>query len=475
MEPTHAKDKPMATTSHRLDLVIRTSKRKKEARSPQQQRDMAYACAQTHHYKIAKVHDSGKSESGKTMDRASIRSAMERVRTGQTDGIIVALTDRIGRAPIEEAMATVRELDSIGGVFVPADAGGRPIDLSDPMAETNLVLQLQMARQYWMTAANRFKRSQRDAIKAGRFIGPTPLGYRRHKSGPDKGRLYPDPRWGMVVSTAYRLAATHGIHTAMDFLTGERVPDKHGKARVWTTTDARRLLASEVYLGVSRSGELHNDNAHKPLTTLETWTAAQSTPRGRRVNAEYPLTGVAVCNECGEPLHGQLQTVRKGGRSYRRYRCSNRACGGGSSISADTLEGYVREWAAAALTEWAIREWFDVADLEEARAALLDAKAERTAYVTKTAATDPDYEAGREARDRAIEERQTRFDALAEQAAHVEDLPAADQLDDSEALRAALRVLVDRITVRRGRGTAEDRVRIVRRHHDVDVAGASAA
>jgi hypothetical protein len=30
------------------------------------------------------------------------------VRAGDTDGVIVALADRIGRAPIEEAMTTVR-------------------------------------------------------------------------------------------------------------------------------------------------------------------------------------------------------------------------------------------------------------------------------------------------------------------------------------------------------------------------------
>ena len=111
-------------TALRLDLVIRTSKRKTEARSPQQQQDMAQSCADVHGYRIATVHDSGKSESGKTMDRASIRAVAERVKAGETDGMIVGLTDRYGRAPIEEAMTVMRDLHRIGGVFVPADAGG---------------------------------------------------------------------------------------------------------------------------------------------------------------------------------------------------------------------------------------------------------------------------------------------------------------------------------------------------------------
>jgi DNA invertase Pin-like site-specific DNA recombinase len=87
----------------RLDLIIRTSKRKAEAKSPKQQRDMAESSATAHGHEIVYVHDSGTDESGKTMNRASLNAARDRLRAGLTDGIIVALADRIGRAPIEQA------------------------------------------------------------------------------------------------------------------------------------------------------------------------------------------------------------------------------------------------------------------------------------------------------------------------------------------------------------------------------------
>jgi DNA invertase Pin-like site-specific DNA recombinase len=114
----------MESAKLRLDQPIRTSKRKKEARSPQQQRDMAAMCAKLNGYEIVKVHDSGRNESGKTMDRASLNAIMERIRAGLTDGVIVALTDRLGRAPIEEAMTWINELHAAGGALVLADAGG---------------------------------------------------------------------------------------------------------------------------------------------------------------------------------------------------------------------------------------------------------------------------------------------------------------------------------------------------------------
>ena len=175
-------------------------------------------------YTIAMVHDSGRSESGKTMDRATLHAIMDRVRSGLTDGVIVALTDRLGRAPIEEAMAWVRELNRIGGVLVPADAGGRPVDLADPQAETNLVLQLQMARQFWLTKAAGFKRSRRDAVAAGKFVGPTPLGYERVT-----GRLRPDPARAGIVTAAYRAAAQDGRNAAQRIPRGQRARPPLGR------------------------------------------------------------------------------------------------------------------------------------------------------------------------------------------------------------------------------------------------------
>jgi hypothetical protein len=254
------------------------------------------------------------------------------------------------------------------------------------------------------------------------------------------------------------------------------------RTREWTTDSTRKLLKSRVYLGESwmwvqengkRSRKV-NEHAHEPLTTLEDWTAAQSMPRGRRKNLDYPLTGVARCMECGEPLHGQLQTVPSG-KTYRRYRCSNRACGGGSSILASALEEYVRGWLARALSERKIRELFTPGGLEDARDALDRAKAERTAYVSKMSAADPDFVTGLELRDQKLAKAQAVYDTAAEQAARVDRLPAADQLGDPEQFQRALGAMVDHVEVRRGRGTVDERATVVWRLHHEDVTRALAA
>lgn len=440
----------------RLDLAIRTSKRKKEARSPEQQHDMAFACARVHGYDIVKVHDSGRDESGGTMDRATLNAVMERVQAGQTDGLIVALTDRLSRAPIEEAMAFIRRLvEDHHGVLVLADGAGTPIDLDDEQAESNLVMQLQWARQYRQGTAKRAMRTKRGAIKAGKYVGPAPLGYDR-----ESGRLVPDEHTGPVMSRAYELAARNGPHAALEYLRVE-VP-----GRKWDLTYVRRLLASRAYLGESRSGDLVNEEAHPPLTTLATWTAAQSDPRQRRASGDYPLSHMVVCGRCGSGLVGQLQTAHHG-RTYRRMRCAASACRGGTSINADKLEVHILDVLTVALddhSENGFRSQFAPAGLEDARRALAaaqDAVATWSAMpAARRARLGADYDTGLDVRLDEREHARTTVTTIERQASDYEDLPLSSELGDPVQFAKGLRALtsLDRLVVAPGRGKVGDRV-----------------
>jgi DNA invertase Pin-like site-specific DNA recombinase len=465
-------------TPLRLDQIIRTSKRKRDARSPQQQRDIANACAQVGGHTILDVHDSGRSESGKTMDRASVRAAMQRVEAGETDGVIFALADRIGRAPIEETMAFVRSLHRIGYLVI-ADVGPEPIDLSDPNVETALVIRLQFARDQWVASAKRFGRSQTDALAAGKFIGPTPTGYERHA-----GRLREHPKHGRIVREAYRRAARDGLHAAVSYLS-EAIPD-----RTWNTDSARKLLASRVYLGeswiwVAKDGRdadgekvrKVNAHAHEPLTDLATWTAAQTAPRTRRSNGDYPLSGIARCGQCGGPLVGQLQTISGRTQRYRRYRCASSTCGGGSSINADKLEAFVRDTLKDALGDATLRLRFVPGGVEAARERLEAAQAELAAYMGNPAlsALGDAFTVGAEMRAKAVEAARVEFQELAGQTARSEDLPTAGELDEPDQFERTLGAMVDRVTVARGRGLVADRVGIVWAHNFDDRAGVLAA
>jgi DNA invertase Pin-like site-specific DNA recombinase len=440
----------------RLDLVIRTSKRKAEAKSPRQQRDMAESCAQAHGYEIVHVHDSGTDESGKTMNRSSLLAARDRVRSGATDGVILALADRIGRAPIEEAMTTVRMFCTEGNLVL-ADMGGLPINLSDPAIETNLVVQLQMARQYWLMTASRFLRSQTDAIAAGRWIGKAPRGYEKTPSGERKGVLRPHPTDSGVITTAYELAAQRGLDAAVRYLA---VAFPGGR---WDADRARRLLGSRCYLGELHYGTFApNLAAHPALTDATTWQAAQTDPHAKRASGDYPLTHKVHCGRCGSGLVGALQTV--GERTYRRMRCSNVACRGGCSVGADKLEahiaGILRECVGQ--RSWRDRIAPDGQALEAAQVELRAAQQNLAALPTVVAFSDPNFPAWKARAEAQVASAQQRHAKLAALAGEHSRIPGADEVDDphgpgfAAALRGVLRF--DRIVVAPGRGALSDRV-----------------
>lgn len=446
----------------RLVLIIRTSKRKKEARSPQQQRDMAEACAKANGYQIVAVLDSGTNESGKTMDRASIHEAMSMVERGDADGVIVALADRLGRAKIEEAMTTVRAFCE-RGVLVLADMGGQPVDLDSPAGETFVVQQLQMARHYWLTTANRVRQSQSDAIDDGIWCARTPFGYVKKL-----GKLVPHPKWGRVVREAFRRAARSGLSAAVAYL------EDAAPGRSWSSSDVRRLLARRVYLGESRTGDLVKIGAHEPLTTLEDFAAAQDTPRPRRENGDYPLSGIARCGECGAGLTGQLQTVN--GRSYRRYRCSAKSCGGGSSILADRLVDHVRTRSKKQVVRRGFRARFVPGDLNAARDARDAALAELEGYVVETPVRTPGRERGIAVRQEAYDAADEAFAVVASQRARSVKWPQARMLDNDEDLAVWLRATDASVVVARGRGAVEDRVVVAWDDDEIDDgAGVAAA
>jgi hypothetical protein len=199
---------------------------------------------------------------------------MERVRAGDTDGVMVALADRIGRAPIEEAMTTVRAFCTAGKLVL-ADMGGQPLDLNNGVEESNVVFQLQMARQFWLNTANRFRRSQTDAVAAGRWIGRAPRGYEKTPSGERKGVLRPHPTDSGVITTAYELAAQRGLDAAVRYLA---VAFPGGR---WDADRARRLLGSRCYRG---RGPLPGLRA-EPGRRIRRWSRRRSGWRRRPTHA----------------------------------------------------------------------------------------------------------------------------------------------------------------------------------------------
>jgi hypothetical protein len=234
------------------------------------------------------------------------------------------------------------------------------------------------------------------------------------------------------------------------------------------------MLRSRTYRGEHDGVEYPG---HVALVTESTWQAVQTklTPRDRRRNGGYLLSGLVHCLECGGPLVGALQTSpaykRASGdwrtwevdelapkRQYRRYRCGS--CSGGS-VRAEALDEYVRTELKSVLGDRAVRERLGVGGVDDARSAWEAAQDELEVFAVETSARSPLFAKGLAKRERDVEETEREYRRLVGLAASSVDLPEAAELDDDETLRAALRTLAARgltLALRRGRGALVDRV-----------------
>ena len=129
--------------------------------------------------------------------------------------------------------------------------------------------------------------------------------------------------------------------------------DKAGK---WAATPLRNMLRSKALRGYAHhNGETVRDaegmpvQLAEPLVTSDEWEliqAALDKTQEARKDARHteasPLAGRVVCFECGRKLHHDLNTVKRGKRSYeyRYYRCQNRQH---TMIPAEDLEELAEE------------------------------------------------------------------------------------------------------------------------------------
>ena len=402
--------------------------------------------------------------SGSKLSRPELDRMLDDLRAGVIDGIVVAQVDRLSRADVGDALAVVKQiLDVAPHGLVILDLG---IDPSTEFGEFGLTILLGLSRMQWRRYQRQWSTSQTRAVEErGAWIGPSPLGYLKSVVGhtkagkPIHGPLELDPATWRIVRDAFRLAATDDLYAAMALLK-DKLP-----AKTWRKSDVRRVLRNRAYLG-----EHHGDGAaHPAIVDFDTWTEAQTAPRARRSNGDYVLSGIASC-QCGAPLVGALQSVH--GRTYRRYRCSAPACRGGSSISAEKLETYIRSQLAAKLGDRRFRISLAPVGLDDARDALSLAETERKRYAVDLAARealgDDAWLAGARARTAAVEAAQEAYQLIAGQSARSEVLPAASELDDDEQLLRAVRAAVVSISVRPGRGDVADRVGLVLVGDDLD-------
>jgi DNA invertase Pin-like site-specific DNA recombinase len=397
---------------------------------------------------------------GSKYERPAFQRALEAVEAGEADGIAVAAIDRFARS-VPDAAVALRRLEQAGGALISVRDTLDTTTSVGRFARTMMLalaeLELDRTRENWRTA-------REHAIGRGVHISHVPIfGYRRREDG----GLKPDPETAKIVRELFRRRAAGEEWRSLARWLDEASPRAEG---VWIAPTIRSLIRSRTYLGVARSGDIENLEAHEPLVSRAVWEAAQENrpPSNRRGDSEPALlAGLVRCASCQYVM--PRSAPRPGGAP--RYQCHGKhatgRCPEPSKISEKLTDAYVEKVFLEALAQEQI-EAEGVATtsaLDAATARLEHVESELAAYRDATVIATigkAAYVAGLQTRAGEVES--ARADVVCEQAKHerggalgrralLEAWPNFTPSQRREHLAAA----IDAVFVRRGDPTSRGR------------------
>jgi site-specific DNA recombinase len=287
--------------------------------------------------------------SGATLDRPALTQLRDGVRDGRYRVVLVHAPDRLARTLVQQ-LVLLEEFKRAGArvefLTTPAEdtAEGRLLNVSGVIAE----FEREKIRE-------RTLRGKREKARRGLVVAPghSPFGYK-----PEQGRLVIDERQAAVVREIYRLLiderrSVRGIVTDLN---------RRGVASArdpWNTTQLRRVLSDERYIGRARYGDIVIPIP--AIVTPDEHTAARAQlDRNRAQHVGRPaqlvdlLKGLLRCSACGYKYRGGPTS---GGRRCYKHdadRARVAACTRRFYFAAATVEADVRAAITAALQDPAV-------------------------------------------------------------------------------------------------------------------------
>jgi site-specific DNA recombinase len=307
--------------------------------------------------------------SGKTIDeRPGMLELLEDLRAGRADYALAVEFERFSRGSSAD---WDRLLDACerGGAKL-----ATPSQIIDPRCPEDLFmgdLFGALSRRERRKTAERSARGMRERVRAGKWNGRAPYGYRTT----DSGHLEPHSEEAPVVERMFQLLLSHSSFLQIAAtLTAEGVPTRHRSPR-WSGVQVKRVLRSSacigelVFEGTKRGGEemtIRVDGAHPAIVPAHVFRQAMALIEARsraglpksRWNSGYFLVGLLACSTCGGRMNGTTSRNRRRpgeNKAFRYYICMTHRCRGAGSgpkcrrIRAERVEDAVLEKLAGVL------------------------------------------------------------------------------------------------------------------------------
>jgi DNA invertase Pin-like site-specific DNA recombinase len=330
------------TTTRPFDLYVRVSRQGARSperfHSPELQEDEARAYADARGLKAGQVL-ADINVSGAKLDRPALDRAIDRIRAGQSAGIIIAHLDRLARTERARLIIAQRIADAGGQVRCVA---GAPDDWTTPEGELQVGIMGMVAQYEWRKKSEAWEKAKLRAVRNGIPVNRAPLGYHKDRTG----RLVIEPDEARHVRELFEMRARgEGPAAIADYLEGSGVRTSQG-AKGWSKQAVYEVLTNHTYLGEIRWGSEVREGAHDPIIDPALFHAAQHpnghrpAPTRSRSAAPFLLAGILRCAGCRHAMQGTYTS-----RGVRIYRCTRRHAGGRcqapARVPADEIEARV--------------------------------------------------------------------------------------------------------------------------------------
>jgi DNA invertase Pin-like site-specific DNA recombinase len=211
-------------------------------------------------------------ESGGRADRRLLETALRRVESGISQGIVVSKVSRFGRSLLS-GLAAIERVKAAGGRFVSVQDG---LDTSTDSGRLVLHILLSLAEWEGDRIRAEWDQARASAIRRGVYTSAgSPVGYRKARSGP----LRPAPEAvAAIVEVFRRTAEGESFSSLARWFEEQGIRTAHGNPGR-TSISMAKLVRSPAYLGQIPDGPYVNEHAHPPLVDATRWQAAQHPKR----------------------------------------------------------------------------------------------------------------------------------------------------------------------------------------------------
>ncbi len=278
------------------------------------------------------IHDTYADEgySGKDMKRPQLQRLIAHAKERRFDVALVWRLDRLSRrqAHVLHLIEDVFEANNVG-----FRSATESFDTTTPAGKAMVGMLAVFAQLERETIIERSRMGLEERTREGLWSGRAPFGYRYD---PKDGKLKISPAEASIVRLIYQLYLTgegaepYGLKRVADYLRQHGVPSPFFRnPGAWNFSTVRLVLGNRSYCGYRRLRGDWVKSEHETIIDEVTWQRTQLEMQARRDDnhrysrADYLLTGLAYCAECGGKLRGKHQKWPTGGRAYY-YVCKER-------------------------------------------------------------------------------------------------------------------------------------------------------